>query len=104
MNVVVVLMMHAWIVYVVHTLLLLLLLRLLLLLSSRFHLLRKEDPIVAEPDAAVVPAEPAAPLPNFGGNEYWRLPSGFIVYNKAAESLDAHCNCANRHCKKNHAD
>ncbi len=27
----------------------------------------------------------------FGGNQYWKVPGGHLVYNAADESIDAHC-------------
>ncbi len=48
----------------------------------------EDAPPEAPPEVAVVP-----PPRIFGGNESWPVLGGWIVYNRAGNSLDAHCPC-----------
>jgi hypothetical protein len=41
----------------------------------------------------VAPAVPPGGRHRFGGNLYWPVPGGFLVYNRADESIDGHCSC-----------
>jgi hypothetical protein len=54
-------------------------------------------PVVSDPapDSLLPEGVPALPCEAriFAHNQFWIVPGGWLVYNVAAESLDAHCSC-----------